>query len=104
MEFTQLNTERVKGRFDDKDGILRVTYFGVVSPDVTMAVYSWLGQLVAEAGGDVSKARGSIFDFRLVTDFTNRNTTTAQRESGKLNRNIDIRNHPVALLVSTIFQ
>ena len=56
------------------------------------------------AAGDLSKARGSIYDFRLVTDFTNRNATTTQRESGKLNRNVDMRNHPVALLVNTIFQ
>ena len=103
-EYPRLNTERVKGHFDDSDGILRVTYFGVVSPDVTTSVYGWIGQLVAEAAGDISKARGSIYDFRLVTDFTNRNTSTAQRESSNLNRNIDISNHPVALIVSTMFQ
>ncbi|MBN8620233.1 MAG: hypothetical protein J0L63_15090 [Anaerolineae bacterium] len=108
MEIEKLNTPQVMGDFDfDGDRIVRVTYRGKLSPDVTRTMYAWLGRLVASVGGDIRIARGSIYDFRQVTDFDSHNLTSAQRQSSNLKTQVDadeLRHHPVALLINSLKQ
>jgi hypothetical protein len=104
MKYEKLETANVIAHFDEEDSVLRITYIGQVTPDVTESVYSWIGRLIVSSGGNVGLARGSIYDFRQVTDFVNRNLSTAQRESSQLSRKVDVSNHPVALLVDTFYQ
>ncbi len=107
MEFERLDTDSVLGEYHDSDGIVRVTYRGVLTADVTRVMYGWLGRLIAQNGGDISRTRGSIYDFRQVIDFDSRNFSTAQSQSANLKTQvdrIDLSQHPVALVVNTIKQ
>ncbi|MBZ0285132.1 MAG: hypothetical protein K8L97_30645 [Anaerolineae bacterium] len=104
VEYKTLDTPQVKGRFDPEDGILYVSYHGVLTPDVTRAVYGWMGELIAQAGGDISLARGSVYDFRDVTDFDAHNLTSVQRQSAQVQDQANLQNHPVALVVDTMKQ
>jgi hypothetical protein len=103
MEFERLELEQVSGHYDEASGILFVTYRGSITSDTTAKVYAWISRLI-ENGNGVNTTRGSIFDFRDVTEFALGNLTTAQNRSESLNTKVDISNHPVALLVDTLYQ
>ena len=102
MMITPLKTEAVTARYDDDLRLVIVTYRHVLSPDVTASVYRWLGELIARI--PVENARGSIYDFRSVTDFQLGNLSTAQTRSRNLNINVDLSKHAVALLVAGMYQ
>lgn len=104
MEYKTLDTSQVKGRFDPEDGILYVSYHGILTPDVTRVVYGWLVELIQQANGDISIARGSVYDFRDVTDFDAHNLTSVQRQSAQVQNQVDLQNHPVALVVESMKQ
>lgn len=107
MAYPILETQQVTGIFDESERLVRVTYRGVLTADVTRQTYEWLGRLIAFGGGDISLARGSIYDFSAVTEFDNRNLTTAQRESSSLRSpgaGPDLSRHPVACVVSSLKQ
>jgi hypothetical protein len=98
------DTDQFSAWYDDESLILYVVYKGVLTPDVTSQMYRWLGDVIQRRPADVVRARGSIYDFRQVTGFDSRNLTSAQRQSQQFNNKVDVTNHPVALLVDTLFQ
>lgn len=102
--FEELHTEHIDGFFDEKARILRVQYRGMVTAQVTRDVYAWIGRLIVVAHGNVNIARGSIYDFRDVTRFDSLTLSTTQRSSQAINRETELRYHPVALIVRTPFQ
>ncbi len=100
----RLETPGVTGYFDEDDNILKVTYRGALTSDVTNSVYRWLGRLITESDGDISEAQGSIYDFREINYIDIANLLAAQQNSTHLNVKFDMRNHPVALVVATAEQ
>ncbi|MDX2076299.1 MAG: hypothetical protein SFZ02_07695 [bacterium] len=102
--YEELHTNNVNGFFDTKSRILRVTYRGLVTAQVTRDVYAWIGRLIVGAGGNINIALGSIYDFRDVAQFDSLTLSTTQRSSQAVNRDTQLRYHPVALIVSTPFQ
>jgi hypothetical protein len=99
-----LETEQVRGWYDEEQRILFVVYRGLLSPDVTAQVYRWLGNMIQTNPVEAAKAVGSIYDFRQVTGFDSRNLTSAQRQSQQLNTKADLSSHPVALIVQSMMQ
>lgn len=102
--YEELHTDNVDGFFDMEKRILRITYRGMVTAQVTRDVYAWIGRLIAAAQGNIHLALGSIYDFRDVTRFDSLTLSTAQRSSQNINRDVELRYHPVALIVKTPFQ
>jgi hypothetical protein len=100
----RLETEQVTGYYEADQHILFVTYRGVLTPDVTAQVYRWLGELIQNGPDPLDRVRGSIYDFRQVTTFDNRNLTSAQRQSQHLNHKVDVSNIPVALIAGSLYQ
>lgn len=103
-QFEELHTSNIDGFFDEQARILRVTYRGVVSAQVTRDVYAWIGRLIMSVGGNVNIALGSIYDFSAVTQFDSLTLSTTQRNSQAVNRDAELRYHPVGLIVKTPFQ
>jgi hypothetical protein len=100
-----LETENVTASYDPQTGLLFVTYRGVMTPDVTVAFYRWLGDLIKTASpDDLMKARGSIYDFRQVKQFAASNISTAQRQSQQVNHAADMSHIPVALITESLLQ
>ncbi|HRF97985.1 MAG TPA: hypothetical protein PLZ51_22420, partial [Aggregatilineales bacterium] len=79
--YEELHTNNVNGFFDTKSRILRVTYRGLVTAQVTRDVYAWIGRLIASTGGNINLALGSIYDFRDVAQFDSLTLSTTQRSS-----------------------
>jgi hypothetical protein len=102
LEHTDL--ENFSAWYDDEQQILHVVYKGVLTSDTTAQFYRWLGEVIQRRPAEVVNAKGSIYDFRLVTGFESRNLTSAQRQSQPFNSKADVSNHPVALLVDTYLQ
>jgi hypothetical protein len=102
MEPERLEIEQASGNYDGEHKLLCVTYRGYVTADVTTQVYAWIRRLI-EAHG-LKDVHGSVFDFREVTNFVVGNLTATQSNSYHLNNKYDLSNHPVALLVNTIYQ
>ncbi len=103
-QYEELHTDNVDGFFDEETRILRVKYRGMVTAQVTREVYAWIGRLIVAAHGNVQLALGSIYDFREVTQFDSLTLSTTQRGSQTVNRDAELRYHPVALIVKTPFQ
>jgi hypothetical protein len=97
-----LQIETSEAFYDDALRLVVVKYRGVVNSMVTAAVYGWVLELVANV--PIETSRGSIYDFREATHFDNTNLRTVQRSSKKINVQVDVSNHPVALLVSNMLQ
>jgi hypothetical protein len=102
MEPERLELEQVSGSYDEERQILNVTYRGAVTADVTRQVYAWIQRLITAYG--LTTATGTVFDFREVTSFVVGNLTAIQYNSYQLNNLVDLHDHPVALLVSNIYQ
>lgn len=102
MDVERLELEQVTGYFDEDKGIVFVVYRGLLSADISAKVYGWLGKLIQTHG--IGLARGSVYDFRAVTDFALGNLTTTQTRSANLNSKVDMRHHPVALVVGSLYQ
>jgi hypothetical protein len=100
-----LKTEQVHAEYDAETKILRVTYTGELNPDVTNQFYAWLLPMLQKQPHLVTEARGSIYDFRGVTDFKSSNMTTARKHSQTATQqNMELKKHPVALLVESQLQ
>jgi len=104
MKEMRIEAEQFSAYYDEQERILFVTYSGIVTPDVTAQFYSWLIQSLAERPEIVETARGSVYDFRKVARFENKNLTAAQRESQNLNQRFDLTSIPVALIVGSMYQ
>lgn len=104
MLIPALETETIHAEYDPESKILRVTYKGVLSPEVTNQFYGWLIPVMQNHPHLVTEARGSIYDFRQVKDFKSSNITTARKQSQNASQSGELKNHPVALLVETPLQ
>jgi len=104
MSNLNFKTDSIDAYYDTEEKLLVVAYHGVLSAEITSQFYGWLVSTMKENPALVSEARGSIYDFRGVTDFQSSNITTARKESTTVSQTVDVRDHPVALLVETIFQ
>lgn len=103
-QYEELHTDATHGFFDEETRILRIKYRGMVTAQVTRDVYAWIGRLIVASGGNIHLALGSIYDFRDVAQFDSLTLSTTQRGSQTVNREAELRYHPVALVVSTPFQ
>ena len=99
-----LKTEQIEASFDETQGLLLVTYSGELSSDVTQQFYGWLVGNIQANPEKVVQARGSIYDFRDVTDFRLDNLAALQQGSKDVRQQADPTNHPVALIVNDIYQ
>jgi hypothetical protein len=104
MIIEQFDTEHFSAHYDTDQRILFVTYRGVLTPQVTIQFYQWLGKMIQNRPELVAEALGSIFDFRQVTEFDHRNLTSAQRQSQQVNTQVDLSHHPVAMIVGSMLQ
>jgi hypothetical protein len=102
MSIAALEQDSVSGYYDEEQQIVHVTYRGILTPTITAGVYAWISSLSETF--DIEHVRGSVYDFRAVTNFAIGNLAATQAHSYRLNEEIDLRNHPVALLVHNIYQ
>jgi hypothetical protein len=99
-----LKTEQIEAEFDDVRGLLLVKYRGELSSDVTKQFYGWLMGEMQTNPEKVTEARGSVYDFRDVTDFGIDNLSATQQGSKQVTKQADVTNHPVALIVNDVYQ
>ena len=99
-----LEQTNVSAHYDFESKLLRVTYREILSPEVTKQFYQWLMGVAQANPQEVMSARGSIYDFSMVTEFVSSNISTTSRESHTVNQQNDLTNHPVALVVSSMYQ
>jgi hypothetical protein len=104
MIIEQVETEHFSAHYDTEQRILFVTYRGVLTPQVTGQFYQWLVKTIQNRPELVGEALGSIFDFRQVTEFDNRNLTSAQRQSQQVNAQVDLSHHRVAMIAASMLQ
>ena len=104
MTIPSLESDSVQAHYDTEKKLLRVTYKGILSPEVTNQFYAWLIPIMQNHPHLVTEARGSIYDFRQVKDFKSSNITTARKQSQSASQSAELKNHPVALLVETALQ
>jgi hypothetical protein len=102
MASDSLDSEQVSSSYDEQRQILCVTFRGAVTPEITSQVYKWFRQWIETYG--LREVRGTILDFRKVTNFVVGNLNATETNSQRLNQDYDLRNHPVALLVYDIYQ
>ena len=101
-EFDWLHTDSVTAFYDPDTMLGLVEFRGVLSADVTAAVYKWIFQIVQQI--PLEQGRGSIYDFREVTEFKRDNSAAAFRQSTTLSTTVDTSNHPVALIIENFIQ
>jgi hypothetical protein len=99
-----ITTQNFSVTYDQNEQLLLVTYQGLLTSQITQSFYQWLIPIMKENPHLVSNTRGSIYDFRLVTEFQTTNMITARRESQSANRDTDMSNHPVALIAENLQQ
>lgn len=99
-----LEQTNVSAQYDFESKLLKVTYREILSPEVTKQFYQWLMGTAQANPQEVMSARGSIYDFSAVTEFVSSNISTTSRESHTMNQQSDLTNHPVALVVSSMYQ
>ncbi|MDQ7027160.1 MAG: hypothetical protein Q9P44_16565 [Anaerolineae bacterium] len=99
-----LKTEQIEASFDETRGLLLVKYRGKLLSVVTNQFYAWLMANMKANPEKVTEARGSIYDFRDVTDFEIDNLSAPQQGSKQLTSQSDVTGHPVALIVNDIYQ
>ena len=97
-------TDEFEARIDAESTIMTVTYRCTLSPELTTGFYKWMMGVAQDYPELVTATRGSIFDFRQVTEFVSSNLSTVRRESKKAGQDRDLQNHPVALVVETLMQ
>lgn len=97
-----LKREQATAYFDEDSRIAYITYRGVISGEESTAVYDWLADLVEEQG--LENIYGEIFDFRLVSEFAADNLMEARRNSRRYNMRNNVRNLPVAMIISNYYQ
>lgn len=102
MTISPLAHENAHAYFDGETGIAYITYSGILSADVTTAVYNWLGDLLSRVG--MEHVYGEIFDFTDVTEFMPDNLVAARRKSRRYNMRNNVRRLPVAMIVSNFYQ
>jgi hypothetical protein len=102
VDYERLETEEVSAYYDEEQQIAFITYKEVVTRAATEQAYAWALRNFPLT--DVSKARGSIDDFRQVKRFAVGNLGAVQKNNFQVSRSGHFDNHPVALLVETHMQ
>jgi hypothetical protein len=97
-------SDHIAAYYDEERHILRVKYLGIMTPAVTSEFYHWLGSMIKSYPTKVMTSRGSIFDFRDVTEFANSNISSTARQSEQVNQQTDLHNHPVAIIARDAIQ
>ncbi len=97
-----LDTKNAKGFVDPELRLVYQSYHDIVTPDVTRVMYQWIGN--GMHWFNVNAFRGSIFDFREVTQFTVGNNPVAIKSSKSINENLDTTIYPVVMVVDSIQQ
>jgi hypothetical protein len=97
-------SEHVAAYYDEANKLLRVQYIGSVTPAVTAEFYHWLGEVIKKHPEKVVTARGSVYDFRSVTEIANSNVSSTARQSDQVNHQMDLHNHPVAIIIKDVAQ
>ena len=77
---------------------------GQLPPATSAQFYQWLIESIKANPHLLTEARGSIYDFRDVTELANANMSSSQRQSQQVNQQVDLQNHPVALIVKDSVQ
>jgi len=99
MNISVINTPQLSAYYD---GIIHVTYRGVVDSQLTQQAYNWRKQFYQTM--PLHYVRGEIFDFRDVTDFMPGHLQTVQQASSAIHRIVDLSNIPAALIVANAYQ
>ena len=60
MTIPSLESDSVQAHYDTEKKLLRVTYKGILSPEVTNQFYGWLIPIMQQHPHLVTEARGSI--------------------------------------------
>jgi hypothetical protein len=97
-----LDGKTVSAHFDLTNRVLIVVYRGVLDATATGNLTSWLQSLrdvMAE-----QEVRGIVFDLRKVVRFKRDNLYSAHEQSTELDRELEGRQLPVALLVGNYYQ
>ncbi len=92
-----LDTPQVTGQFDEDTHLAYITYYDVLTADVTADVYAWTGRVADKV--NVKNIHTAIYDFRRVSRFDHTNTRKIGQSSGQLNVSYDFSHVAVALLV-----
>jgi hypothetical protein len=102
MEYPQLESENALAHIDPTSSIVYITYRNTLNPQATALVYAWMNALATLF--DPKLVRGSIFDFRAVTEIDQANLAKARHESRSINSAHDFSHIPTALVVETAAQ
>jgi hypothetical protein len=102
MDLPKINQPNLTAYFDKERGISHVVYRGNMDSGMTIVIYRWIFEMANYLEAD--DVRGSIYDFREVTDFQSYSLSAVQRESRNLNVTLDVSSIPVALLVTNKLQ
>lgn len=97
-----LEKDGFTAHLDEKTKIPHVTYPKHLTPEITVAMYKWFGEIIDALGLDV--LQGCVFDFTHVEKFHPNNLRAARAESRKINVKTDLSNFPVAFLVQDMRQ
>jgi hypothetical protein len=100
----RLEEKQVTAYYDPETHILHVAYRNILSPEVSTQFYGWLLAGIMQFPNEISQARGSVYDFRAVTQFDNASLSSTQRDSKIINQQADFSKHPVALLIANPIQ
>lgn len=97
-----LDLENVSAYFDPEKNVSFVTYKGKIGSYTTKKFYDWVRELLKII--EAERTYAVIFDFRQVTEFDQGNLITVKRQSDSISRKEVQINHPVALIVESIYQ
>ncbi|MCC6616241.1 MAG: hypothetical protein IT320_22405 [Anaerolineae bacterium] len=100
----RVDNEHFSANYDFDDRILRVRYKGQLTPALSTHFYQWLIGALKDNPHLITEARGSIYDFRDVSEVANANMSSSQRQSQQVNQQVDLQNHPVALIAKDSVQ
>ncbi|MCL4247347.1 MAG: hypothetical protein KJ065_04255 [Anaerolineae bacterium] len=100
----KVDTEHYSAHYDAQRLLLFVRYQGALTPAISIQFYQWLIGAIKDNPHLLTEARGSIYDFRAVTELANTNMSSTQRQSQQVNQQVDLQNHPVALIAKDSVQ
>ncbi|MDQ7025310.1 MAG: hypothetical protein Q9P44_07095 [Anaerolineae bacterium] len=102
MSISTLTHPNVSANYDAEHGIAYITYSGLLTAEVSTAVYEWLSALIEEIG--IDNMYGEVFDFRDVKEFMPDNLLQARRKSRGYNLRNNVKKLPIAMIVENFYQ
>jgi hypothetical protein len=98
MTIETLNTRSVSACYDARLRLMLLVYRGSVTSAATIQAYQWRAEVFQQVG--VEHIRGSINDFRAVTQFATANLLTLQAQTSHLGQLVDMNKHAAALVAT----